>query len=98
MMLLYSKIPDDIKLLRSLQQLDLRLNYVTSLPIDSLMRLRALSLLDLRDNCLSSVEVSKLNTIQLLHAGGNQLRILVLNGGEVKYVIVRSNRKIMCKC
>ena len=89
----FSQISDDVKLLRSLQQLDLRLNYVTSLPVDSLMRLKSLSLLDMRDNCLTSLESSKLNTIQLLHVGNNQLRVLVLNGGEMKYVVAPSNRK-----
>ncbi|XP_062500993.1 PH domain leucine-rich repeat-containing protein phosphatase 2-like isoform X2 [Corticium candelabrum] len=89
-----SQISDDVKLLRSLQQLDLRLNYVTSLPVDSLMRLKSLSLLDMRDNCLTSLESSKLNTIQLLHVGNNQLRVLVLNGGEMKYVVAPSNQLI----
>ena len=90
---LFSQIPENVNLLHSLQELDLRLNYVTSLPVDSLMCLLSLRLLDVRDNYLPSIEVSKLNVIQLLHANGNHLRVLVLNGGEVKHIVAQSNRE-----
>eukprot|EP00118_Oscarella_pearsei_P011392 m.76250 g.76250 ORF g.76250 m.76250 type:complete len:1352 (+) comp35977_c0_seq2:239-4294(+) len=89
-----SFISDEIKQLRSLQHLDLRMNYLTSIPSDILMHIRPLVHLDVRDNYLGSVDISKMTTLQGILCGKNVLRILVLRGGEMTCVMARSNQLI----
>ncbi len=88
-----SVLPDDIKMLESLQHFDIRFNKVKPKLPRSMLGLRNLMRLNIRGNGVSEINMADLPYLEVLNCSDNSLRSLALNEGPITNLTAKNNRK-----
>nr|XP_042712917.1 PH domain leucine-rich repeat-containing protein phosphatase 2 isoform X2 [Chrysemys picta bellii] len=74
-----------------IRYVDLRLNHLRRLSVDSLEGNKSVTHMDLRDNQLTDLDLSFLGSLEQLHCERNQLRELTLSGFSLRALYANTN-------
>ncbi|XP_030437388.1 PH domain leucine-rich repeat-containing protein phosphatase 2 isoform X5 [Gopherus evgoodei] len=74
-----------------IRYVDLRLNHLRRLSVDSLEGNKSVTHMDLRDNQLTDLDLSFLGCLEQLHCERNQLRELTLSGFSLRALYANTN-------
>ncbi|XP_037733345.1 PH domain leucine-rich repeat-containing protein phosphatase 2 isoform X2 [Chelonia mydas] len=74
-----------------IRYVDLRLNHLWRLSVDSLEGNKSVTHMDLRDNQLTDLDLSFLGSLEQLHCERNQLRELTLSGFSLRALYANTN-------
>ncbi|XP_048672922.2 PH domain leucine-rich repeat-containing protein phosphatase 2 isoform X2 [Caretta caretta] len=74
-----------------IRYVDLRLNHLWRLSVDSLEGNKSVTHMDLRDNRLTDLDLSFLGSLEQLHCERNQLRELTLSGFSLRALYANTN-------
>ena len=93
----YRVIPEEVRSLKNLEVLDLRMNEIEGSLPQSISLLPRLSRLNVSDNSISELSLSHLPVLSSLTCSNNKLKKLELHEGPMRTLMARENceRKLM---
>ena len=89
-------VPEDIRSLKNLETLDMRMNDIEGPLPKAMSLLPRLSRLNISDNRISDISMSHLPVMTSLYCSNNKLETLELHEGPLRVLMARENCEYLC--